>query len=141
MFNRNFNQGSMPVFNSGAPNQMSAPLQNFNAQPAQNYNQMPIRYQTNKAFAVSLEDALNKPTQNCTDILYVDQNKDFVYNIVTDEYGCKRALKFKLIEVVDEVNNDEKYVTRDEYKKMFDQLESLKQLLQTNVDGGNADAK
>lgn len=81
----NFMNGpNSPMFNSPMTNPQYPMFSNgMNRQ----YNQfVPI---TNKVFVSSLEDALNRPADYNSQMVYFDQNKDVLYDVCTNGRGEK----------------------------------------------------
>jgi hypothetical protein len=62
--------------------------------PAYQQNSMPAR--TNKVFVASLEEALSKPVDFNTDMVYFDTNRDIMYSIYTNEWGQKTYQVFEI---------------------------------------------
>lgn len=77
--------------NQGMPIQPMYP-QFGNGMSMNNFNQFVPT--TNKLFVVSLEDALSRPADYNSEIVYFDQNKDVMYNVCTNGRGEKNWTVF-----------------------------------------------
>lgn len=64
--------------------------------PYPTYPQMQPR--TNKIFVTSLEDALNRPADPNSEVIYLDQDKPFLYQVMNDMQGRKTYKTFELTE-------------------------------------------
>lgn len=63
------------------------PVPNYGSSTGTQFNQfVPI---SNKTFVSSLEDALNRPCEYNSQMVYFDQNKDVLYDICTNGRGEK----------------------------------------------------
>lgn len=62
---------------------------NFNDRFGRPYLPQDMIPMTNKIYVTSLEDALNRPCDLCTEILYINQNEPVIYEVVTNINGHK----------------------------------------------------
>lgn len=100
--------------------------------PYPTYPQMPqpqMQPRTNKIFVTSLEDALNRPADPNSEVIYLDQDKPFLYQVMNDMQGRKTYKTFELTEysgVVTAQNGSGDYVTREEFNRLVDEMKALK---------------
>jgi hypothetical protein len=75
---------------------------------------------TNKILVTGLEEALMKPSERNTDIVYFDQDKNLFYRVVTDGEGRKSSTtcSYQLA-----VTNDKQAPIEDDYKERIAKLE------------------
>jgi hypothetical protein len=116
-YNNNWGGGYMPYnaysqFNNGytQPQMQAFPQQQF---------------QTNKIFVTSLEEALARPAEPNTEIIYLHQTEPLLFQISTDLQRKKTALTFRLVAEEDKKNEPVDCVSRaefEEYKKKVDEF-------------------
>ena len=101
--------------------------------PGSQYMQQPVsQFQTNKLFCVSLQDALARPVDFNTSVVYFNQNNNEVYEINTDINGYKT---YQVGEVtIKETSAPQGYVSKTEYDSLKKQLTELENRL--NQQGG-----
>lgn len=101
--------------------------------PGSQYIQPPVpQFQTNKLFCVSLQDALARPVDFNTSIVYFNQNNNEVYEVNTDINGYKT---YQVGEVtIKETSAPQGYVSKIEYDNLKKQLADLENKL--NQQGG-----
>lgn len=87
-------------------------------------------FRTNKVFVTSLDDALSRYAEPNSDMIYLHQDENLLFEIKTDMQGRKvyKALKFEEYSPqpntpTEETNN---YVTREEFEKLQAEINSLK---------------
>ena len=92
-------------------------------------SQPQLQPRTNKIFVTSLEDALNRPADPNSEVIYLDQDKPFLYQVMNDMQGRKTYKTFELTEysgVVSAQNGSADYVTREEFNRLVDEMKALK---------------
>jgi hypothetical protein len=89
-----------------------------------NYGQIPQYQQpisqlpkTNKIFVTSLEEAISRPAEPNTEIVYLHQNEPLLFQIATDIQGKKSYKAFKLMPL-EEVQKKEETVSRLEFEEL-----------------------
>ncbi len=83
------------------------------------------QFQTNKIFVTSLEEALARPAEPNTEIIYLHQTEPLLFQISTDLQRKKTALTFRLVAEEDKKNVPVDCVSRaefEEYKKKVDEF-------------------
>lgn len=79
---------------------------------------------TNKIFVTSLEEAMARPAEPNTEIIYLHQNEPLLFEIVTDMQGRKAVKTFSLcVENKTKLQND--YVSRAEFEDFKSQVKAL----------------
>lgn len=75
---------------------------------------------TNKILVTGLEEALMKPSERNTDIVYFDQDKNLFYRVVTDGEGRKSSTtcSYQIA-----ITNDKQTNVEDDYKERIEKLE------------------
>lgn len=123
-----------PFYNYGSrqSNGYVAPSQNYyNASQMPPQQQpLPIAPKTNKILVTSLMDAMNRTAEPNTDILYVDQDNPFIYQVTIDMQGRKSYKTFEIKEVTEQnqaqagASNIDltAYATKDDLKALEDKL-------------------
>ncbi len=102
--------------------QMQTPMQYAQYQMSQNTQPMPPR--TNKIFVTSLEDAMSKPAEPNTEIIYLHQTEPLLFQIYTDMQGKKSASVFTLA-VAQEKGPEPNPVSRKEFDELKAKIEEL----------------
>lgn len=87
--------------------------------------QTPTR--TNMVFVTSLEDALQKTNMPNCNLLFLHQDKPFLFNIISDDMGKKTYSVYELKEYVEEKADEPKqpqadFVTKDEFAEYQSQM-------------------
>ena len=107
--------------------------QNYYAQQAPIPQPPPMK--TNKILVTSLTDAMSRSEPN-TEMLYLDQDNPFIYQVTVDIQGRKTYRTFEIKEVTEQVNYAQKdkatqdidlsvYATKDDLKNLEDKLMAL----------------
>lgn len=117
--NNGFNGNS--TFGNYIP-QMQMPMQYAQYQMPQNAQPMPPR--TNKIFVTSLEDAMSKPAEPNTEIIYLHQTEPLLFQIYTDMQGKKSASVFTLA-VAQEKRPEPDPVSRKEFEELKAKIEEF----------------
>lgn len=108
-FGNNNAFGNMP--------QMQMPMQGMQYQ-------MPPK--TNKIFVTSLEEALAKPVEPHTEVIYLHQTEPLLFEVSTDMQGKKTVKTFALaIPKQEEKQPAVNAVTREEFEEFKKQVESM----------------
>ena len=108
------------------------PQQNqFNQTPMNQFNQTPMnqfnanqQVNTNKVLVTSADAALNMSVQNGSDFVYFDQDKDLVYDVVTDWNGRKELRVFELIEKSSKSTN----IKPEDFEQLIKRVEALENM-------------
>ena len=94
-----------------------------------NYN-MPMYnppFRTNKVFVSSLQDAMSRPSEPNSEVVYIHQDLPMLIQITTDVQGRKTSMVFDLTTHKEEVKADAAYVTADQVVDIVKrQIEALK---------------
>lgn len=104
------------------------PYGNFQQQPQPQMTQQP---KTNKILVTGLSDALNRLADPNSVMIYIDQDKPFIYQIKTDIYGKKEYETFSLQSYTTPDNPQEpkadlsNYVTKQEFQAVLAKIEAL----------------
>ena len=77
---------------------------------------------TNKMLVTGKDAALNMPAPNGSDLVYFDQDKDLMYNVITDWNGRKTIRIFELSEYSD---NPPQMVKPDDFAALLKRVEAL----------------
>lgn len=77
---------------------------------------------TNKMLVTGKDAALNMPAPNGSDLVYFDQDKDLMYNVITDWNGRKTIRVFELSEYSD---NPPQMVKPDDFAALLKRVEAL----------------
>lgn len=105
----------------------------FGAQQPQMPSQQPLPLvppKTNKILVTSLMDAMSRTAELNTEILYIDQDNPFIYQVTIDMQGRKSYKTFEIKEV-NEQNQTQMgapnidlaaYATKDDLKALEDKL-------------------
>lgn len=123
MYNNNYSQ-------YGYPNQQyyQQPLSQYQTPQQNAFNYAP-QPKTNKIFVTSLEDALNRFSEANSEILYLHQDENLIFEIKTDVQGKKTFKVFQLspYQPVEEKNaRTDEFVTRKEFEELLNKFEELK---------------
>ena len=104
----------------------------YNPLPQQQYigYQQPITQpapqpKTNKIFVTSLQEAMSRPAEPNTEIIYLHQNEPFLFQITTDIQGIKTQKTFRLIAEEKQEKKEFDYVARSEFEELKAKLETL----------------
>ena len=117
------------------------PQYGYNNQPY--YQQTPAQYQptqqttynytpqpkTNKIFVTSLEDALNRFSEANSEVVYLHQDENLLFEIKTDMQGKKTFKVYSLSAyqpVEEKTAPTEDFVTRKEFDELLGRFEELK---------------
>lgn len=90
----------------------------------QSYYNTPKQQNSNKILVTSLEDALNRTSMPNSDIIYIDQDKPFIYHVVTDINGRKTYKTFELKEL-NPNQQSQQFATKDELKALEEKISTL----------------
>lgn len=102
--------------------QMQTPMQYAQYQMLQNAQTMPPR--TNKIFVTSLDEAMSKPAEPNTEIIYLHQTEPLLFQIYTDMQGKKSASVFTLA-VAQEKGQNSDMVSRKEFEELKAKIDEL----------------
>lgn len=83
----------------------------------------PMQPKTNKIFVTSLEEALARPSEPNSEVIYLHQNEPLLFEIVTDMQGRKAVKTFRL-GVEEKSKPQEDYVSRAEFEEFKAQLKA-----------------
>lgn len=96
-----------------------APKQAFQNYGYQSPTQQPNTVKTNMVFVTGLEDAYQREALPNSQMIYLDQDKPFLYCVCTDAFGRKSSETYDLVKNenkhVDTQQND--FVSKDEFIK------------------------
>lgn len=132
------NMGQMP---QAQPNQVAQPQQLIQAQQQPQMAQMaqaPLR--SNRTLVTSYEEALTRPTDFNSEMLYFHQSEPFIFQIYTDMQGKKTPYIYKFTECsIEDMQADIKgvkpddlmgYATKDDLTKLENKFaDIIKQLM------------
>lgn len=88
------------------------------------YQPQPMQPKTNKIFVTSLEEALARPSEPNSEIIYLHQNEPLLFEIVTDMQGRKAVKTFRL-GVEEKSKPQEDYVSRAEFEAFKAQFKPM----------------
>jgi hypothetical protein len=101
---------------------------NFNnrfGRPYPPQDMMPVR--TNKIYVVSLEDALSRPCDYNTEIIYIHQNQPIIFEVITDARGIKSYNVYNISKKVED--QTPAAVMRSEYDELRKDVNELKNIV------------
>lgn len=127
-------QGVMPNYQQP----QFAPLQQQQmwGQPQMQQPQPP-QFKTNKIFVESLDEAMSKPADVNSSMIYVDRYKPYIYEIYTDLQNVKHPTTIPVgipaaeIETQTNKNNSVEYVTREEFDALQAQFSAFNDKLES----------
>lgn len=105
------------------------PFDNYNYNGNMNYAPNNVNQQsypapiTNKLFASSVEDALSRPVNSNTKVVYFNQNTGELYEITTDPWGAKTPEIYTYCKKTVVVNNQNNKSELDKIKERLDEIE------------------
>ena len=123
MFNNAYTNLVPPYTNYYAPQMPTqTPQSYFGAQPTQS----PIR--TNKIFVTSLEDALNRNAEPNSEVVYLHQDQNLLFEIKTDMQGRKTYQTYQFAPYKAEnaaPATETPYATKDELNALASKVDEL----------------
>ena len=93
----------------------------FNQQPAQS----PVR--TNKIFVTSLEDALNRNAEPNSEVIYLHQDQNLLFEVKTDAQGRKvyQTYQFAPFKAESAAPAAAAYVTKEEFDALAKKVDEM----------------
>lgn len=80
---------------------------------------------TNKIFVTSLDEALSRPAEPNTEIVYLHQNEPLLFQITTDLQGKKTFKSFQLTPLEQAQKKEELSVLREDFEELKRKVNKL----------------
>lgn len=105
--------------------------------PYPHQDMVPVR--SNKFYVTSLEDALSRPCDYNTEIIYIHQNRPIIFEVITDARGIK---SYNVYNISKEVRDQTPAgVLRSEYDELRKDVNELKNIVFKEVKKNEPDVQ